>query len=124
MKSAIKDPRYCLMRVPPAITLILCTLAGGFTAATVARPHVVEHQINRESFALVDLYRSGYVATMGGSMAGLIGGLFLTSRQRKHLHQQQVVALLREQTGRADLSNEQRAAVAYVAEDIWESISK
>lgn len=112
------------MRLPPAVTLTICTLFGGFTVATVARPHIVEHQINRESFALVDLYTSGYVATMAGSLAGLVGGMVLTSRQRKHIHQQQIVALLHQQTGRADLSNEQRAAVAYVAEDIRESISK
>ena len=97
-------------------------VAGSLTTGYLLRPVVIEHHLNNTPFDLREIYQAGLLAGVAGA-SGAALGIAIYPGQRRRIHQA-VIRELEAQTGRADLTGEQRAALAYVAQDLREIDSK
>jgi hypothetical protein len=100
----------------------LAVAAGGLLVGHFAADRAVDHYLLHTPFNLIDVYRAGMVwGIVGGVIAaGIVAAL---ARPERHA-QAALIRLLEAQTGRGDLTNDQRAALAYVAQDLRDSVSK
>lgn len=103
---------------------LLIAVFSGLVSGSLLRPHAVEHHLGNQPFDLADVYRSGVLAGVTGSAVGYGVGLAVTTGLARRRQQRDLVRLLEAQTGRADLSDDQRAALAYVTQDLRETFSK
>lgn len=100
----------------PAVVAV----AVGAAVALAGTQRAVSAHTSRAEFALGDLYRTGAIAGSVATGAVLCVGLALG---RKPDPRGDVIRFLDAQTGRADLTDDQRAALAYVAQDLRDSAS-
>ena len=108
------------MRTRHILPAIVAIALGSAVALAASRAAVDSH-INRGRFTLAGLDRTGVMA--GAGATGLVLGVGLAIG-RKPNPQQDVIRFLEGQTGRGDLTDDQRAALAYVAQDLRDSSSK
>ena len=101
------------------IPAIVAALIGG-AIAFAGTESTVQRHTNRLRFDLADLYRAGAVAGAGATGLAIVVGLAIG---RKADPRGDVIRFLEAQTGREDLSDDQRAALAYVAQDLRDSAS-
>ena len=99
------------------IPAFVAVVVGSAVALSGTQRAIYAHT-TRPQFTLASLYRTGAIA---GSLAtGAVLGLGLAIG-RKPNPKADVIRYLEAQTGRADLSDDQRAALAYVAQDLRDS---
>jgi hypothetical protein len=98
----------------------LVAVAVGSAVALSGTQRTVSAYTNRPQFTLASLYRTGAIAGSVATGAVLVAGLAIG---RKPNPKADVIRYLEAQTGRADLSIDQRAALAYVAQDLRDSAS-
>lgn len=103
---------------------LLAAVFSGLVVGYGLRDHAVDHHLRNHPFDLSDVYRSGVLAGVMGSAVGYGVGLAVTTGLARRRQQRDLVRFLDAQTGRADLSNDQRAALAYVAQDLRETFSE
>lgn len=98
----------------------LVAVAVGSAVALSGTQRAIHAHTTRPAFTLSSLYRTGAIA--GSVATGAVLGLGLAIG-RKPNPKADVLRFLEAQTGRPDLSNDQRAALAYVAQDLRDSAS-
>lgn len=100
---------------------LLATIAfGGAIAKAALGNWIISHYLGGR-FDLADVYNAGgLVATLGSGLAS-IALMVATQKQRFAAVRREAIALLLIQTGRDDLPQGYRAAIAYVIEDLKEA---
>ena len=108
------------MRGFAVLLTVLCGLGSGYLLG----PRLLQHRLNTQPFDLVEVYQDGVRSGVTGSAVGAGLGWVLGSAAGRRRRTRDLIRLLEAQTGRRDLSDDQRAALAYVAQDLRETDSK
>ena len=97
--------------------LLAAIAFGGAIAKSAFDRWIISHYLSTR-FDLADIYHAGgLVAILGSCLA--VAALLLVTRHRLAVAiRHEAIALLLAQTGRDDLPQGYRAAIAYVAEDL------
>ncbi|MFH7241820.1 MAG: hypothetical protein ACHWZW_03115 [Spirulina sp.] len=97
----------------------LTVFLGGIVTSTIVRRIVIAYYLGRQ-FDLLDVYQAGsLIAITGCLVAWLILWRWVGTQLQGWINAEVALFLYR-QTGRRDLSDDQRAAIAYVLQDLRE----
>jgi hypothetical protein len=103
---------------------VLLTLLFGLGTGYLLGPRLVERRIENQPFDLGDVFNDGVRAGVLGSGVGAGVGWVLGAAAERRRRAQDLIRFLEIQTGRGDLTDDQRAALAYVAQDLRQTFSK
>jgi len=103
---------------------VLLTLIFGLGSGYLLGPRLVERRLDNQPFNLGDVFNDGVRSGVLGAGVGAGLGWVLGAAADRRRHNQDLIRFIEVQTGRGDLTDDQRAALAYVAQDLRQRFSK
>lgn len=103
---------------------VLLTLIFGLGAGYLLGPRLVERRLADQPFTLGEVFQDGVRSGVLGAGVGAGLGCVLGAAADHRRRTRDLIRFIEVQTGRGDLTDDQRSALAYVAQDLRETFSK